>query len=220
MVELSNIRKSFGKLPVLNGVSMNIAGGKIVTREIFVNGQNIKDNPVYRHLIGYLPQTTRFPENLSVREFLRMIEDVRMAKGKSGELLSLFALDRFLNKSLRNLSGGTRQKVNVVLSLMFYPSVYIMDEPTVGLDPVSRVRFKELLKKEKENGKTLLLVTHLLSEAEELADEIVFLMDGYICYHGDPKVLMAEQKENTLEKAIAGMMEVSTQNSNPNINSR
>jgi Cu-processing system ATP-binding protein len=69
------------------------------------------------------------------------------------------------------------------------------------------VRFKENILKEKNNGKTILLTTHILSEVEEMADEIIFLLEGKIYYQGSPKELMADKKENTLEKAIAKMLE-------------
>ncbi len=231
MVKIQNIEKSFGKLSVLKGINLNIEKGKIVAvlgpngsgkttliksilglvipdkGEIFVNEKSIFHNCEYRNHIGYLPQIARFPENLNVNELLSMIEDLRKSKAEKEELFSLFEIHDFLNKPLRSLSGGTRQKVNVIISLMFSPDIYIFDEPTVGLDPISRVRFKEWVKQEKQNEKTALFVTHLLSEVDELADEIIFLMDGKIYYKGSPQELKSVQEENTLEKAIAKMLE-------------
>lgn len=231
MITIENIEKSFGKLPVLKGINIRIGKGKIAAvlgpngsgkttlikcilglvvpdkGEISVNGRDVKKNYSYRNDIGYLPQIARFPENLNVKELLEMIQDLRKTKGEPGKLLSVFGINEFLNKPLRNLSGGTRQKVNVVLSLMFSPQIYIFDEPTVGLDPISRVRFKEWIKNEKRNGKTALLVTHLLSEVEELADEVIFLLEGNVYYKGSPQELKSAQAEDTLEKAIAKMLE-------------
>ncbi len=231
MVEVTNIEKSFGRLQVLKGINTQIEKGKIVAvlgpngsgkttlikcilglvipdkGKIFVNGRDIKNDFNYRNDIGYLPQIARFPENLNVTELFEMIRDLRKSEGNSEELVSIFGITDFLNKPLRSLSGGTRQKVNVILSLMFNPLLYIFDEPTVGLDPISRVRFKEWVKKEKSLGKTALLVTHLLSEVDELSDELIFLLEGKIYYKGTPGELKESQKENTLEKAIARLLE-------------
>ena len=238
MVEVKNIEKSFGKLSVLKGVNVTIEKGKVVAilgpngsgkttlikcmlglvlpdkGEILIEGGNIKNSWQYRNTIGYLPQIARFPENLTVKELFRMIQDLRSSHGieegiekNRDRLVALFNIQSFLNKPLRSLSGGTRQKVNVILALMFNPDLYIFDEPTVGLDPISCVRFKENILKEKNNGKTILLTTHILSEVEEIADEIIFLLEGKIYYQGSPQELMADKKENTLEKAIAKMLE-------------
>lgn len=231
MITINNLHKSFGKLSVLKGIDIHAEKGKIVSvlgpngsgkttlikcilglvvpdrGDIFINGQNTRQNYLYRNEIGYLPQIAHFPENLNITELLNMIRDLRKSDQNAEELINLFDIKEFLKKPLRSLSGGTRQKVNVILSLMFNPLLFIFDEPTVGLDPISRVRFKSRVKKEKENGKTALLVTHLLSEVEELADEIIFLMDGNIYYKGSPAELKDTQQENTLEKAIAKMLE-------------
>lgn len=230
MVEIQNIKKSFGNLPVLKGIDLNIKKGNIVavlgpngsgkttliksilglvipdSGEIYVNGRSAKNDFQYREHIGYLPQIARFPENLNVKELFSMIQDLRQQKISPEKLITIFGIQPFLNKPIRTLSGGTRQKINVILSLMFSPAIYIFDEPTVGLDPISRVRFKELVSEERKNGKTVLLVTHLLNEVEELADEIVFLMEGNVYYKGSPKELKTAHRENTLEKAIAKML--------------
>ncbi len=231
MVEIKNIEKSFGKLNVLKGINININKGQIIAilgpngsgkttliksilglvipqkGEILINGKNIKHNESYRKDIGYLSQIAKFPENLNVKELFKMIEDIRGEKGNTEVLIDFFAMQPHLNKPLRSLSGGTKQKVNVILSLMFNSELYIFDEPTVGLDPISRVKFKEWVKKEKQNGKTAILSTHLLSEVEELADEIIFILEGKIYYQGSPQELKIKYNEPTLERAIAKMLE-------------
>jgi Cu-processing system ATP-binding protein len=96
-----------------------------------------------------------------------------------------------------------KQKVNAVLTLMFDPEILIFDEPSVGLDPVSHIKLKQKILSEKDRGKTVLLTTHILSEVEELADEIIFLLDGKIFFQGTLEALLASQGENKLESAIA-----------------
>jgi len=230
MIEFSNIFKSFGKVSVLKGVNVSIERGKIAavlgpngsgkttlikcllgltiptSGKISLNGRDIKNDWHYRNDIGYLPQIAHFPENLSVKELFSMISDLRKQKADYTELVSYFEMKEFIAKPLRSLSGGTRQKANVILALMFNPLVYVFDEPTSGLDPLSRVRFKEWVEKEKQSGKTVLFTTHLLNEVEELADEIFFLLEGKIYFHGNPQQLKEEQQQPTLEKAIASMM--------------
>lgn len=231
MVEVENIEKSFGKLHVLRGISFRVQQGKSVAvlgpngsgkttliksilglviptkGNIRINGISIKNNCAYRKDIGYLPQIARFPENLKVSELFAMVQDLRKQTVDFSPLIELFKLNNFLQVPLRSLSGGTRQKVNLVLALMFDASFYIFDEPTVGLDPVSCVKFKEYVLSEKQKGKTIFITTHILSEVEELADEIIFLLDGNIYYHGSPAELVAKYSTLNLERAIAAMLE-------------
>ncbi|HEY4799189.1 MAG TPA: ABC transporter ATP-binding protein [Bacteroidia bacterium] len=230
MIKIEKLNKLFGKVQVLKGVDLSIDHGKIVailgpngsgkttlikcllgltiptSGTIFVNGKNIENNWQYRNDIGYLPQIAHFPENLTVKELFSMISDLRKQKADYSELVSYFEMGEFIGKPLRSLSGGTRQKANIILALMFNPSFFIFDEPSSGLDPLSRVRFKDRVEKEKQNGKTVLFTTHLLNEVEELADEIFFLLEGKIYFHGKPQQLKDEQNQPSLEKAIAAML--------------
>lgn len=230
MVEIKQIKKTFGKLAVLKGIDASIAKGHSVSilgpngsgkttliksilgmtipdsGEILIDGISVKNNWNYRKKIGYLPQIARFPENLTVIELIKMICDLRQSNETGEELISMFQLEPFLKKPLRFLSGGTRQKVNVILSLMFNADIYIFDEPTVGLDPVSRVQFREWVLKEKKANKTIILTTHLMNEVEEMTDEIIFLLEGVVHYHGSPKKLIEMYNETSLERAIAAML--------------
>ena len=147
-----------------------------------MNGLNIHNNWQYRKQIGYLPQIAKFPENLKVKELIRMISDIRGNEGNPEPLIESFDLNQILDKPLRYLSGGTRQKVNILLAFMFDSLYYILDEPTAGLDPLSLIRFKELLVAEKKKGKAILLTTHIVRLVEELADDIIFLLEGNIYF--------------------------------------
>ncbi|MCC7301775.1 MAG: ABC transporter ATP-binding protein [Bacteroidia bacterium] len=230
MVEISHVSKRFGKLHVLKDVSFSVEGGKSVAilgpngsgkttliksilgmvkpdgGGIFVNGEQIAGRWDYRKNIGYLPQVARFPENLTVSELFRMVADLRNSEARGEEITEALKLLPFLSKKLGHLSGGTRQKVNMVMALMFNPDLYIFDEPTAGLDPVSRIIFRDYVLKERDRGKTILLTTHLMNEVEELSQEIIFLLDGKVYYRGSPEELKITQKESTLERAIARML--------------
>ena len=140
-----------------------------------------------------------------------MVMDIR-GKGPSGqsmesqELIRLFQLQPFIDKTLRFLSGGTRQKVNILLTFMFDSRYFILDEPTAGLDPPALIRFKELLRKEKEQGKAILFTTHILSLVEEMAEEIIFILEGRVYFRGTNAELKDLKGDQSLEQAIARIL--------------
>lgn len=229
MIKINEIRKSFGKQEVLKGIDLEIRQGRIVgllgpngsgkttlmktilglvipdKGEIYVDGESIKNNWNYREKIGYMPQIAHFPENLKVKELIGLVKKMREGTGYEQPLIDLFELTPFMNKKLRTLSGGTRQKVNATLAMMFDPPILIFDEPTVGLDPYSRIQFKNYVRKEKEKGKTILITTHILSEIEELADEVIFILEGKVYFYGSPVELKLTHECETLEEAIASI---------------
>ncbi|MFQ5447658.1 MAG: ABC transporter ATP-binding protein [Saprospiraceae bacterium] len=197
--------------------------------EVF--GENIHRQWAYRSKIAYLPQIARFPENLKVKELVNMVKDLRGPAAKvpttwdtttaTGELLddyliAVFGLEPFLDKRLSNLSGGTRQKVNLVLAFMYDCPVIILDEPTAGLDPISIVRLKKIIDKERQAGKTILVTTHVMSLVEELADEIVYLFEGHIHFRGSLTELKEKYGETRLEHAIAALLEQENDKTNSN----
>jgi Cu-processing system ATP-binding protein len=134
-----------------------------------------------------------------------MIKDIRQRPSDEQALIELFKLDSFLDKKLSTLSGGTRQKVNIVLAFMFDCPLLILDEPTTGLDPASLIRLKELIKKEKANGKTILITSHIMQFVAEVADEIVYLLEGKIYFKGSIEELKKKTDQTDLEHAIAAI---------------
>jgi Cu-processing system ATP-binding protein len=227
MIAIRDLNKSFGRNEVLKGINVQIrdgvitavlgpnASGKttliksilgmVVPQQgvIEMNGKEIRNEWKYRQHIGYLPQIARFPENLKVKELIRMISDIRSSSGNTALLSQMFELESVMNKPLRHLSGGTRQKVNILLAFMFDCPNYILDEPTVGLDPLSLIRFKNLLKTEKSKGKGILLTTHIVSLVEELADDIIFLLEGKIFFSGSLHDLKSMYGGQSLEQSMA-----------------
>ena len=171
--------------------------------KIYIDGEPIHTNGLYRQKIDYLPQIANFPGNLNVKELIRMIKDLRGIKANEEELIQLFGLTPFLDKKLSNLSGGTKQKVNIVLAFMFDSPIIILDEPTSGLDPVALLSLKKLINEAKEKGKTVLVTSHIMSFVEEISDEIVFLLEGKIYFKGTLKELREKTNEADLEHAIA-----------------
>ena len=230
MVEITGLYKKFGKNEVLNGINLSIKEGGIFavlgpngsgkttiiktilgmvipdSGSIKVFDTDIRNNSDYRHKIDYLPQIANFPSNLKVSELIKMIKNLRGDTLADQNLIEKFKLQPFLNKKLGTLSGGTKQKVNIVLTFMFDSPIIILDEPTTGLDPISLVRLKELIDEEKSKGKTILITTHIMSFVEEVADKIVFILEGEIYFKGSISELKTKTKQQDFELAIANIL--------------
>jgi Cu-processing system ATP-binding protein len=154
-----------------------------------------------------MPQIVRFPENLTGRELLEMITDLRGGEAAPDiELIGAFALEKDLDKPFRTLSGGTRQKVNAAIAFRFHAELLILDEPTAGLDPVATRALKEKVRKERDNGRAVVITSHNLGELDALADDVAFLLDGRVRYRGTLDALKEETGETDLEGAIAQLM--------------
>jgi len=230
MIEFKNLHKSFGKLVVLNDLDLNISEGGIFAilgpngsgkttlikcllgmviphkGEITYNNKSVLGKWDYRNDLNYLPQIANFPPNLTVKELIEMVKNLRPKQSNEQDLIKLFGLDDSLQKKLGNLSGGTKQKVNIVLTFMFDSNLIILDEPTNGLDPIALIHLKELIQKEKTKGKTILITTHIMSFVNEVADEIVFLLDGKIYFKGTVDELKKQTNNDNLEHAIANLI--------------
>ncbi len=230
MISIKNLSKKFGKLTVLDNLNLEIKKGGVFAvlgpngsgkttlikcvlgmvipnkGEILFKDESVLKKWYYRNNLNYLPQIANFPPNLKLNELIKMVKNLRPKASNEDALIAHFGLDSFLNKKLGHLSGGTKQKVNIVLTFMFDSELIILDEPTTGLDPISLIHLKEIIKKEKEKGKTILITTHIMSFVDEMADEIVFLLDGKIYFKGSVHELKEHNKEKNLEKAIANLI--------------
>jgi Cu-processing system ATP-binding protein len=230
MIQIKSLNKKFGKLTVLDGLDLDIGKGGIFAilgpngsgkttliksilgmvipdkGDIKLEEESILGKWNYRNKINYLPQIANFPANLTVNELIKMVKNLRPKVAHDADLIQLFDIEQFLDKKLGNLSGGTKQKVNIILTFMFESDLIILDEPTTGLDPISLIHLKEIIQKEKERGKTILITTHIMSFVEEVADEIVFLLDGKIYFKGSSTKLKEQTGQLDLEHAIAKLI--------------
>jgi len=231
MIRIENLSKAYHKNQVLKNVNLELDPNKIIAilgpngsgkttliksilglvipqkGDIIFNGQSVIGEWEYRNEISYLPQIASFPENLKVSELIALVKDIRQQEANDEILIQYFGLENELKKPLRNLSGGTRQKVNMVLAFMFDSPVIILDEPTVGLDPVAISRFKELLQREKAKGKLIIFTTHIMSLVQEISDEIIFLLEGDIYFQGSVQDLVNQNGSTKLESAITNLIE-------------
>jgi Cu-processing system ATP-binding protein len=230
MIALRGVRKAFGQLRVLDGVDLGIADGRVtaivgpnsagkttliksilgLTRMddgvIEIDGHPIDAAGAYRERVGYMPQIARFPENLTGAELFAMMRDLRTTAARDEELVQALGLAPHLPQRLRVLSGGTRQKVNAALAFLFAPAILILDEPTAGLDPVASGIVKDKVLAERRNGRTIILTSHVMSELEELADDVAFLVDGRIRFAGSVHDLKKTTRQLSLERAIAHVL--------------
>jgi Cu-processing system ATP-binding protein len=157
-----------------------------------------------------MPQIGRFPDNMRIAQVFDMMKDIRKhsAAGLDEDLITAFGLNKILDKRMRTLSGGTRQKVGASLAFLFNPEVLILDEPTAGLDPVSSEILKEKIISEKQKGKLILVTSHILSDLEDITTEIIYLQEGRLKFHKSLQQLREDTGEEKLTRAIAQVMKI------------
>lgn len=236
-VVVRGLRKRFGRREVLRGLDLTIEPGRITAvvgpnaagkttlikailglvradrhgGTVEVDGLRVDGAPAYRERIGYMPQAARFPEHLTGREVIRFLRDLRGRPAVvDQELIGRLRLEPSLDQPIRALSGGTRQKLNAAVAFLFRPSLLILDEPTAGLDPLAAGVLKDRVLRAPAEGATVVLTSHIMSEIEELAQDLVFLLDGRIAFQGTVEALLAQTGETRLERAIARRLESRT----------
>lgn len=232
MIRIDRLKKSFGALRVLNGLTLTIRQGEITAivgpngsgkttliksilglvkpdaGTIHIGAERLNGDCRYRAGIGYMPQIGRYPENLRVRDVLAMVKDLRQdCPVLDEELIDQLELRREMDKHFGHLSGGTRQKVSAVIATLFNPGILILDEPTAGLDPVASSILKDKVIAERIAGKTIILTSHIMAEVEELSDTVIFLLDGRVRFSGSPREILQNTGETSLERGIARMMQ-------------
>lgn len=234
MITIQQLSKKFGNLKVLDDVSLTLEGGQCValigpngsgkttliksilgivvpqSGKIIFKGQDIAGEWQYRKQIGYMPQIGRYPENMSIGQVLDMMKDIRKMPESTldHDLFRAFGLDGMLDKRMRTLSGGTRQKVSACLAFMFDPQVLILDEPTAGLDPISTELLKDKIVAEKRKNKLIVITSHVLSDLDDLVSEVVYMQEGKPLFHKPVQSLKAETGTDKLSRAIAQVMAI------------
>ena len=219
-VRVRGLRKRYGAHPVLAELDATFPAGRItglvgpngagkttlikillglVTPDagnVEVLGRPLDGTPAYRARLGYMPQAPRFAEQLTGRELVAMVRSLRGATGPVDEsLLDWFTGTRVLDQRVATLSGGTRQKLNAALAFLFRPDLLILDEPTIGLDPQARHLIWDGLRQLLSQGKTILLTTHFMDEAERLATRLAVIDHGTLIACDTPRALLAAHVE-------------------------
>ena len=219
-ISVRDLRKSYGAHEALRGISFQIAegevfgllgpngAGKTTTVEI-LEGYRERDDgdvevlgfdpahasPGFRERIGVVLQQSQLWANLTVAETHRMFAGYYERPRDVEEVIDLVGLDEKRNARVKTLSGGQKRRLDLGVALVGDPDLVFLDEPTTGFDPAARRAAWEMIRSLRSLGKTILLTTHYLDEAEQLADRVAVLRGGQIVLEGAPAALTGENKE-------------------------
>ena len=222
VVTVENLRVRYGDMVAVDGVSLAIrrgeifgilgpnGAGKTTTVEcigglrrpdagaISVLGLDVlRDRDELRERVGVQLQTSELPDKIYVREALELFASFYADPREPGELLQLLGLEDKAGTRYVNLSGGQRQRLSIALALIGRPELAILDELTTGLDPQSRRETWRLIERIRDEGLTVILVTHFMEEAERLCDRVAILDAGRVAAIGAPAALGRPTLEDT-----------------------
>lgn len=218
-LKFTNLTKQFGDVAAVHNVSHTLSNGvygllgvngagkttlmRMLTTliqptsgTITWNGRDIfQMDGAYRQLLGYLPQDYGFYPDFSVQDYLQYIAALKgiresVAKQRIKALLSQVGMTKARGKKMKTLSGGMRRRVGIAQAMLNDPKVLILDEPTAGLDPSERIRFRNLISELSED-RVVLLSTHIVSDVEYIAGEILLMKDGEITVSGTAEDVIA-----------------------------
>lgn len=231
MIEVNNLSMKYGKNTVLNDINIKFDKSQIIALmgpngsgkstllksilglvipsggNITVNNSDTKKNYLYRNNIGYMPQIANYPENLMVKELINIVSDIRNKPAETdNELFEKFEIKEILNKYFGQLSGGFKQRVTAAIAFLFNPEILILDEPTASLDPLATEILKTKILKSKNENKLVIISSHIISEMDELADKIIYLLEGKVILNKGIKEIKNGSGEK-LGKVIAGILQ-------------
>ena len=215
IIEVDGLYKNYGSLRAVDGVSFSVksgevfgilgsnGAGKTTTVEILegmrlpdkgiarINGMDTRTNArAIKALIGIQLQSTSFFDRLSLGEILDVFASLYHRRVDALALLRLVELEDRAKSMFKDLSGGQKQRFSIATTLVNDPLVLFLDEPTTGLDPQARRHLWELVKGFKSQGRTVLLTTHYMEEAEELCDRVAIMDQGRIVAMDTPQALI------------------------------
>lgn len=176
--------------------------------EVFLDGREVSAMGAdYRDLLGYLPQDFGYYPNYTAREFLLYMAALKgiprnQAKKRVKELLEIVGLQDVETKKIKAFSGGMKQRVGIAQALLNHPKILILDEPTAGLDPKERVRFRNLIS-DYAKDRIVILSTHIVSDIEAIADEVLLMRKGKLVSQGTVPELTKSAEGKVWELAVS-----------------
>lgn len=220
---IQNLTKEFGTLRAVDSVSVTMTGGvygllgvngagkttlmrmlttliRPTSGEILWDGQDIFAlDGEYRKNLGYLPQDFGYYPDFSVQDYLMYIASIKglrpaVARERVTRLLNQVGLSKARSKKMKTLSGGMKRRAGIAQAMLNDPKILILDEPTAGLDPSERIRFRNLIS-ELSGDRIVLLSTHIVSDIEYIANEILLMKDGAITLSGTAEEIVASVPE-------------------------
>ncbi|MDD3337051.1 MAG: ABC transporter ATP-binding protein [Eubacteriales bacterium] len=237
MITFENVTKSYGNTKAVDHMNLEIpdgevfgfigpnGAGKTTTIRLMtgiiqpdegvikLNGIDIRKDPMEaKRTFGFVPDTFDMYERLTGMEYLRFMGDmygVSLEKRKvfTEKYLELFELKNAADQQIRGYSRGMKQKIAIMGALIHEPSIWILDEPMVGLDPQSVYLLKEEMRRHSESGRTVFFSTHVLDVAERLCDEIGVIKHGSLIAKGTLAELRGGEKNSTLEELFMELVE-------------
>lgn len=219
---LNNVSKNYAGVKAVNGITysmekgvygllgVNGAGKTTLMRmlctlilptdgKILWNNNNIFSlGAGYRNILGYLPQDFGYYPNLSIHDYMMYIASIKgipshTARKKIEELLDQVGLQKYKKRKMKNLSGGMVRRVGIAQAMLNNPQILVLDEPTAGLDPNERIRFRNLISELAED-RLVLLSTHIVSDIAYIAKEIMLMKEGQLIYTGSSEALIASME--------------------------
>lgn len=175
--------------------------------QIYLDNQDVAElSEEYRNILGYLPQDFGYYPNFTATKFLLYVAALKGIEGKYAhlkvqELLEMVGLKKEANKKIKSFSGGMKRRLGIAQALLNDPKILILDEPTAGLDPKERVRFRNLISSFSKE-KIVLLSTHIVSDIEYIADDILVMKEGRIIHEGAPDEILVAIKDYVYEISI------------------
>jgi len=215
VIEVNNIEKHYGNVKAVDGISLQVkrgevlgiiganGAGKSTTLEIMMGlrkpdsgtvnvlGMNIAEaSDKIKQRIGIQLQQTALYDRIKVKEALQLFSSYYEKTRNLNEIIATLGLEPYLNKYVKNLSGGWQQRTSLALALINDPEIIFLDEPTTGLDPQARLELWGCINRYRDEGKTIILSTHYMDEAQRHCDRIAIIKNGKLISCDEPKQLI------------------------------
>ena len=220
LLRLEHVQKNYGKTEALSGVNLDIQPGRIVgllgpngsgkttiiklingllqptSGQVLINGE--KPSPKTKKVVSYLPDTTYLGDNMKIKEVFAMFKDFYsdFDEEKANHLLEDLNLDE--KSRLKNLSKGNKEKVQLILVMSRKADLYVLDEPIGGVDPAARDYILKTIIQNRSENSAVLISTHLISDIEDILDDVIFIKDGEILLQEDANELRRKH-DNTID---------------------